>query len=95
MDEFFYRIGDALGDALRALVDAIAWVFGSLFAAMDSFVAGLTQALGIDASLFSLAFLLLGLLLLYLAARALIKRRFVGGVLALALGVLLLGWLID
>lgn len=95
MEQFFHWVGATIGGTIRAVVEAFGWVFDQLFGAMDSFVAGLTESLGIDPSLFGLLFLLLGVALLYAGIRALLRRAWFTAALWLALGLLLLSWLIN
>ena len=50
---------------------------------------------GMDASLFSFVFLVLGLLLLYSGIRAFMRRSIVGGVIWTVLGLIVMSWLIH
>lgn len=95
MQEFFYWIGELVGSGIRAAVDGLRWVFEQIDGILNSFVDGLTEALGISSSVFSLAFLLIGLLLIYAGARALMRKAVITGIIWLLLGVLLLSWLIS
>lgn len=92
---FFNALGEAVGNALRLVVELLAAVFSSLWGAIDSFVEGLTGALGINPSLLSFAILVAGVLCLLSGIRALLRRSIVGGLIWLALGMLVLGWLIQ
>lgn len=91
MEEFFRWMGEQLGEAIRLVVEALS----SAFAGLDDFVFGLTRELGMNATVVSVAFLLLGLFLLYAGTRKLFRGALLGGVLRLGLAVLLLGWLIN
>ncbi len=95
MQEFFYWIGELVGSGIRAVVDGLRWVFEQIDGVLNSFVDGLTGALGINSSVFSLAFLLIGLLLVYAGVRALIRKAVVTGIIWLLLGLILLSWLIT
>ena len=92
---FFGDIGGALGTALRHIVEAVSYVWHNFFGAIDDFFKGLTTSLGINPSFFSLALLVIGLLFLYGALRALLRGAIIGGAIRLALGALLLSWLIH
>lgn len=94
-DNIFHWIGEKLGAAIRFIVDALAWLFDNLYGAIDSFVRGLTGALGINASIFSLLILVIGLAMLYAAIRALMRRAVVATVLWTVFGVIVLSWLIH
>jgi hypothetical protein len=94
-DNLFHWIGEQLGAAIRFIVDSLGWLFSNFYGAIDSFVRGLTGALGINASIFSLLILLIGLAMLVAAGRALVRRRVVPTVLWTVLGVILLSWLIH
>ncbi|WFF42520.1 hypothetical protein EVC62_13990 [Salinicola endophyticus] len=95
MDGFFHWLGDAIGRVIRSVVGLLDSLFGGLWRAMDGFVDGLTQALGISDSVFSLGVLVIGVLLLISGVRALLRGGVVGGVIGLLLGLLVLGWLIQ
>jgi hypothetical protein len=94
-ENLFHWIGEKLGAAIRFIVDALSWLFDNLYGAIDSFVRGLTGALGINASIFSLLILVIGLAMLYAAVRALMRRAAVATVLWTVLGVIVLSWLIH
>ncbi|ERJ20411.1 Putative membrane protein [Salinisphaera shabanensis E1L3A] len=94
-ENLFHWIGEKLGAAIRFIVDALSWLFDNLYGAIDSFVRGLTGALGINASIFSLLILVIGVAMLYAAVRALMRRAPVATVLWTVLGVIVLSWLIH
>ncbi|GHB30006.1 hypothetical protein [Salinicola rhizosphaerae] len=94
MDGFFNWLGEALGNVLRTIVDLLNGLFGNVWGAMDGFVDGLTGALGINNSIFSIGVLIVGVLLLINGVRALLRGGIVGGILWLLLGLLILSWLI-
>ncbi|OLO05340.1 hypothetical protein [Salinicola socius] len=94
MDGFFNWLGEAIGNVLRTIVDLLHGLFGSLWQAMDGFVDGLTGSLGIGNSVFSIAVLVIGVLLLISGIRALVRGGIVGGVIGLLLGLMVLSWLI-
>lgn len=91
---FFNALGEAVGNALRLIVELLDAVFSGLWGAIDSFVDGLTGALGINPSLLSFAVLVVGIMLLLSGIRALLRRSIVGGLIWLALGMVVLSWLI-
>ena len=95
IDNFFHWIGEQLGAAIRFIVDSLGWLFDNLYGAIDSFVRGLTGALGINASIFSLVILLIGIAMLWAAVRALMRRSVVATLLWTVLGVIVLSWLIH
>ena len=95
IDQFFRWIGEQLGVAIRFIVDGLGWLFDNLYGLVDSFVQGLTGALGISASIFSLLILLLGVAMLFAEVRALMRRAVVATLLWTVLGVIVLSWLIH
>lgn len=90
----FEWLGQAFGTLVRLIVESLAWVFNMLSGASAAFVSGFSRALGVDSSILSIAFVVLGLLLIYLGVRALLKKRVIGGVIWLLLGLWLLSSLI-
>lgn len=94
MQDFFSWLGQTLGEIIRFVVDLLLVFFHNLGASARDFFDSLTAALGISPSLVSLAVLLLGLWLLYLALRALLRRRLIATLIWAVLGVTVLSWLI-
>jgi phage-related protein len=94
MDGFFNWLGEAIGNVIRAVINGLHGIFGNLWEAIDGFVDGLTGSLGISDSLFSIAVLVIGVLLLINGIRSLIRGGIVGGIVWLLLGLLILSWLI-
>ncbi|WP_110687880.1 hypothetical protein [Salinicola aestuarinus] len=94
MTDFFNWLGEAIGNVIRTIVEALNGLFGGLWESMDGFVDGLTGALGISDSLFSIAVLVIGVLLLINGIRSLFRGGIIGGVIGLLLGLLVLSWLI-
>ncbi|WP_410525047.1 hypothetical protein [Pseudomonas aeruginosa] len=92
---FFDGLGEMLGRAIRFVVDLLSGLLGGIWGAMDDFLHGLARAIGMDASLFSFVFLVLGLLLLYSGIRAFMRRSIVGGVIRTVLGLIVMSWLIH
>ncbi|MEJ6655236.1 MAG: hypothetical protein QNL70_04440 [Pseudomonas sp.] len=90
----FEWLGQAFGTLVRLIVDGLAWVFDMLSGASTAFVNGFSRALGIDSSILSIAFVVLGLFLIYLGVSSFLKKRFIGGVIWLLLGLWLLSSLI-
>ena len=52
---FFEGIGEAIGDAIRVVVEFLVGLFTNFFGAFDDFIGGLTRSLGINDSFLSLA----------------------------------------
>ena len=94
-DGFFQWLGNILGSLIRFIVEALATILGFIRSAISDFVTGVAQALGISDSIAGLLPLILGLLLLYAAVRAYVKRGFVRGTVFLLIGLSLLSWLIG
>ncbi|MCO5785931.1 hypothetical protein DHB74_06130 [Pseudomonas sp. G11-1] len=90
----FEWLGQAFGTLVRLIVDGLAWVFDMLSGASTAFVNGFSRALGIDSSILSIAFVVLGLFLIYLGVSSFIKKRIIAGVIWLLLGLWLLSTLI-
>lgn len=90
----FEWIGQIFGTLVRLIVDGLAWVFGMLGGASSAFVNGFSRALGVDSSILSIAFVILGLLLIYLGFSSFIRKRFIRGIIWLLLGLWLLSSLI-
>lgn len=88
-------LGERVGEAIRFIIDLLALLFGNISHTVERFVTGLTEALGISSSIFSLLFLLIGLWLLYQGIRALLGRRIVGGLIWLFVGLVVLSWLVG
>lgn len=95
VDAFFHWIGEQIGVAIRFIVDGLSWLFDNLYGLVDSFVRGLTGALGINASIFSVLMLIIGIAMLAAAVRALMRRAVVATLLWTVLGVVVLSWLIH
>ncbi|MWJ27750.1 hypothetical protein GPM19_05925 [Halomonas sp. ZH2S] len=92
---FFDSVGEKIGEIIRAFVDFLVAMFSNFFGAMDAFVDGLTRSLGINASFFSIAVLVIGLLIVFGGIRALLRGSVVGGVLRTLVGLVILSWLIP
>ena len=90
----FEWLGQAFGTLVRLIVDGLAWVFDMLSGASTAFVNGFSRALGVDSSILSIAFVVLGLFLIYLGVSSFIKKRIIAGVIWLLLGLWLLSTLI-
>jgi hypothetical protein len=91
---FFNWLGESLGDAIRFIVEALSGFFAGIGIALHDFIEGLTGSLGMNASLFGLVALIIGLGLLYKGIRALLQRSLLAGALWVLLGLLVLSWLI-
>ncbi|OZI44819.1 hypothetical protein CEK29_09020 [Bordetella genomosp. 5] len=94
-DSFFSSAGAMLGGIIRAIVDGLRWLFGGLGGALSDFFNGLAQAMGMSASVFNFALLILGLLFVWAAIKAFLGRSIFSGLFWLLLAMLLLGALIG
>lgn len=90
----FEWLGETLGAAIRALIDALGWVFDVLSGASAAFVNGFARTLGVDSGWFSITAVAIGLLLLYAGVRSLLRRRFFAGGIWIFLGLWLLSALV-
>lgn len=94
-NSFFSSVGAVLGEVIRAIVSGVRYVFGGLGEAVGDFFSGLAGSLGMSPSVFNFALLILGLLLLWTAVKAFLRRAIVAGLFWLLLAMLLLGGLIG
>lgn len=92
---FFASLGGMLGEALRGVVAGIKWLLGGLGGALGDFYSGLAGAMGMSPSIFNFVLLVLGLMFLWAAIKALLRRAIVGFIFWLFLAVLVLGGLVD
>lgn len=92
---FFGSVGSVIGEVILAIVSGIRYVFGGLGSAMGDFFSGLATALGMSPSIFNFALLILGLMLLWAAVKALLNRAIVAGLFWLFLAMLLLSGLVG
>ena len=90
---FFEGIGEAIGDAIRIVVEFLVGIFTNFFGAFDDFIGGLTRSLGINDSFLSLAILLIGLLVLWGGLRAFLRGSIIGGIFRTLIGLFILSWL--
>ena len=90
----FEWLGQAFGTLVRLIVAALSWLVNLLSGASSACVYGFSRALGIDISLLSIVFVILGLLLIYLGFSSVLKKRLIRGVIWLLLGLWLLSALI-
>lgn len=95
VESFFEWLGQAFGTVIRFIVEALSGFFGIFGSAFGSFIHGLSQALGIAPSLLGMLVLIIGLLLLYAAVRAFLRRKIIVGLIWLFFGLWLLGGLIS
>lgn len=95
MQDVFNWLGNFLGELIRFVVDLLTRLHEHVSDAARGFLDGLTESLGIAPSLVSLLVLAIGLWLLYLALRALLRRRLIATVVWGVLGVMVLSWLIS
>ncbi|MBB3102949.1 hypothetical protein [Azomonas macrocytogenes] len=94
IEGFFEGLGEAIGAAIRYVVDALKGIFDWIIIAGYNFLEGLSSALGIDRSVLGIGGLIVGLVLIVTAFRAFFRRAVVSGLIWLFLGLWLLSWLI-
>jgi hypothetical protein len=94
VEGFFEGLGEALGRAIRFIVDMLSGALGAMADAIDDFLQGMARAIGMDVSIFSIILLIIGLLFLFGGARSLLRGSIIGGVIWLFLGLIVMGWLI-
>lgn len=94
-DGFFATLGGMLGEGLRAIVAGIKWLLGGLGGALSDFYSGLAGAMGMSPSIFNLVLLALGLMFLWGAVKALLRRSIIGFLFWLFMALLVLGGLVD
>ena len=95
IQDFFEWLGHALGTLIRFIVEALSGFFG-LFADIGrSFLDGMASALGTDVGLLSIVPMVCGLLLLYAAVRAGMRKAFVRMVIYGLLGLWLLSLIVS
>ncbi|RJG13306.1 hypothetical protein D3879_08600 [Pseudomonas cavernicola] len=95
VEGFFDWLGQALGAVIRFIVEGLSGFLHLIGNAGSQFINGLSRALGITPSLLSIVALVLGLLLVFNAGRAFIRRSFLVGTLMLLLGLWLLSLIIS
>ncbi|NYS61768.1 hypothetical protein [Vreelandella salicampi] len=91
---FFQGIGEAVGEAIHAVVTFLLSVFTNFFDAFEAFIDGLARSLGISPSFFSILVLVMGLWILWGGLRALFRGALIGGIVRTVLGLFVLGWLL-
>jgi hypothetical protein len=94
-NSFFESLGNVLGEIIRTIVGVLRYLLGGVGRAIGDFSAGLAKAMGMSPSLFNFAILILGVLLLIAAIRALLRRSVLGFLFWAILAVLVLGALIG
>ena len=95
IENWFNWVGTKIGEAIRFVVDLLTMMFANLDDFLSDFIYGVTDAMGINASLFSVIVLILGLGCLYRGVRALLRGGFIAGLLWLFSALLILGWLMG
>lgn len=95
VEGFFDWLGQAVGTVIRFIVELLAGFFDIIGNAGQHFLGGLSRALGMETSLLGLIALLIGLLFLAASVRALVRRRFIAGIIWLLLALWLLSLLIQ
>jgi hypothetical protein len=94
-DSFFASLGNTLGEVIRTIVAALKYVLGGFGRAIGDFSSGLAHAMGMNPTAFNFALLILGLLFLWAAIKALLRRSLLGFIVWIVLAVLVLGALIG
>ena len=94
VEGFFEWLGQALGAAIKFVVDLLSGLFAMLANAGGNFIDGLARTLGMDTSLISILILLIGLLLLYSAVRAFRRASVIAGSIWALLGLWVLSWVV-
>ena len=95
VEGFFESLGQMFGAIIRFIVEGLSGIFSGLSNAGGNFIEGLSQTLGMQASIISIALLVLGLLCLYNAVRAFMRTSIIGGVVWLLLGLWVISGLIN
>ncbi|SDL45311.1 hypothetical protein SAMN05192555_104257 [Franzmannia pantelleriensis] len=95
MEGFFNWLGTLIGETLRWIIDLLVIFFSSLRGSLEGFIGGLSDAMGINPTLFSLLLLIVGVWMLYCALRALLARRLIATLIWAFLGLVVLSWLIG
>lgn len=90
----FEWLGETLGAVIGFIIRAIRGVVDGIRGAVDDFLGGMARAIGMNASVFSFVLLIIGLLLLYTAVRAFIRKAIVAGIVWGLLGLLVLSWVV-
>ncbi|MDA7085029.1 hypothetical protein PH586_01320 [Pseudomonas sp. SA3-5] len=95
VEGFFEWLGQVFGAVIRFVVEAMSGFLGLFGDAFGGFINGMSKALGITPSLLGMLVLIIGLLLLYAAVRAFLRRSIIAGLIWLFFGLWLLGGLIS
>ena len=95
MENLFSWLGETLGHMIRFVVDTLGAMFSGIDDAAAGFANGLSGSLGISPSLFSMAFLALGIFFLYRAVRALIRGAVIAAILWALFALVVLGTLLP
>lgn len=90
---FFGGVGEAIGEAIRVVVEFLLGIFTNFFGAFGDFIDGLTRSLGISASFFSIAVLVIGLLILWGGIKSFLRGSILGGIVKTLLALFILSWL--
>ncbi|WP_447527528.1 MULTISPECIES: hypothetical protein [unclassified Vreelandella] len=90
---FFDGVGEAIGDAIRVVVEFLLGIFGNFFGAFGDFIDGLTRSLGINDSFFSIAVLIIGLLILWGGIKSFLRGSIIGGIVQTLIALFILSWL--
>ncbi|WP_372866718.1 hypothetical protein [Pseudomonas sp.] len=95
VEGFFEWLGQVFGAVIRFVVESMSGFLGMFGDAFGGFINGMSKALGITPSLLGMLVLIIGLLLLYAAVRAFLRRSIIAGLIWLFFGLWLLGGLIS
>ncbi|MBZ5488412.1 hypothetical protein HW452_12850 [Halomonas aquamarina] len=90
---FFDRAGSTIGDVIRTVVEFLLGIFTNFFGAFGDFTDGLTRSLGINDSFFSIAVLVIGLLVLWGGIKSFLRASIVGGIVKTLIALFILSWL--
>lgn len=91
----FGWLGNALGTIIRFVVEALQGIFGGFAGAIQAFLSGLAGAVGMSPTVFNYAWLVLGLILLFVAIKAVVRGALVAAIIWAILGIVVLGGLIG
>ncbi|HTK00207.1 MAG TPA: hypothetical protein VL522_11330 [Bordetella sp.] len=94
-NSFFESLGSFLGGIVRSIVDVLRWLLGGIGRAISQFSEGVAHAMGVSPNLFNYAVLIIGVLMLIAAIRALFRRSILGFLVWAVLAVLVFGALIG
>ena len=95
VEGLFEWLGQVLGSFIRFIVEGLRGFFSLLADAGSSFINGLSKALGMSPSLLGIIVLIIGLLLLFAAFRAFMRKSIVFGLIWLLLALWVLSLVVS